>query len=196
MYLNLKLMNKYGLTIDDIINLVLIRQQRYEKVDNILSKRLDNDSLSKLEDKKLIMLVRGKTGDSDIAKLRLSNEGRKILEDINTAEVEENDIKIRDWIADIYKKSDKLIGNKKRIAQGIAQFRVASDISEDCLAFLLKTFVSDEKNFEYSQKLENVFFDASSVFDKAFKLERCRLWEYYERRQEYFDRKFTELLNR
>lgn len=192
MYINLDIAAKYEITFDDIINLVLIKQQRYENIGNILEERLLPKVIQEYLDKEWVIGIRGKDNDSEIAKLRITPLGRELLENINTAEVVEDDIKLRDWLVQIYGKEDKIIGNKKRIAQGIAQFRVQSSITKNCLAFLLKTFIGDEKNFQYSQKLENLFFDSSSVFDRSFKLDRCRLWEYYERRQKFFDEKFKK----
>lgn len=192
MYINLKVLQHHNLDIDDYINLVLIRQQRHENVGSALEERLTPDIIQKYEDKDLVSYVRGKDGQSEIAKIRVSTTGRDVIDAVDTAEVSPEDLTIRDWLVKIYSNEDKIIGNKKRIAQGIAQFRASSGINKNSLAFLLKTFIQDEKNFEYNKKLENLFFDANSVFDRAFKLERCRLWEYYEKRQKFFDEKFKK----
>ena len=193
MYINIKYLKDKGLTEDDYLNLILIRQQRTESIGNTMEKRLTPMQVSDYLSWGFISEVKIKADAPLYSNLRISTEGKKIIDDASTADIIDEDITIRDWLIKIYKAEDKIIGNKKRVAQGISQFRANSGINKNHLAFLLQTFIKDEKNFTYSQKLENLFFDNTNVFDRRFKLEQCKLWEYYERREDFFNNKFKNI---
>lgn len=192
MYINLNVLLHHELDLKDLVNLVLIRQQKFEDNGEYLEKVVSLSDIQYYYDKGWITEIKGKKSNTQHQKLRLTDKGRDLLDALDTPEVTQEDIVLRDWLIEIYNKEEKIIGNKKRITQGLAFFRAYSGITKNKLAFLLKTFVTDENNFKYNQKLENVFFDNSNVFNNRFSLDASRLWQYYLRKKDFFDSKFKQ----
>ena len=86
-----------------------------------------------------------------------------------------------------------MIGNRKKTKLYIALFRVNSQISKNKLAHLIYTFITDEKEMEYSQKLEYLFFKPSHMYQSKFDIEQSRLYQYYLKHKEVFDKQFENL---
>ena len=90
---------------------------------------------------------------------------------------------------------NKESGNKRKCKNFIAQFRVNSGICKNHLAFLCQTFINDEKEIEYSQKLEFLFFKGANLFATKFDIYQSRLFQYYEKRKEFFEDAFARINN-
>ena len=127
--------------------------------------------------------------------LQKHNAEKKILENITTAEVTQDDIQLFDWLEGIYKSMDKEAGNKRKCKNFIAQFRVNSGICKNHLAFLCQSFINDDKEVEFSRKLEFLFFKGANLFSTKFDIFQSRLYQYYEKRKDYFDNKFSTIKN-
>lgn len=191
MYINFKYAKNKGLSEVDILTLQIIKQLRTEpQVEENLVNVLTDDFLLKAEENGYITQIKGKKGDSELGRLRLTKKGAKLLDDIETSEVEEEDIILFEWLEGFYKSEGKMIGNKKRTKTGIAQFRKHTGIEKNALAFLLKEFISDEENMKFNNKLEAIFFSSKNLYSRKFNIEECRLYTYYDLRRKYFDNKF------
>lgn len=194
MYLNFNLILEKGFEPNQMVLLQAIKQNSTEDLSNLIPMLIQSDrDLEKLKEGGYIKLIKGKKGQSEFERLRIDSKGTKLLEDIQTAETEDQDIQLRDWLVKFYKSEDKLIGNKKRIASGIAHFRKYTNIEKNSLAFLLKTFIFDSENMEYNNKLEKVFYSSNNVFSRRFNIDECRLYTYYEKRKDWFNMKFLKL---
>src|SRR5690606_34667778 len=95
----------------------------------------------------------------------------------------------------IYIKSGKEIGNKRKTKQFIAQFSKESGITRNHLSFLIKSFVYDDSQFEWSKVLQYLFFKGDSVFAIKFDLHASRLYQFYLKNKEMFDKKFENIKN-
>lgn len=188
-YFNFKLLDKYNLTLQDIINFQVIKQNKYDDNSNIIDKYIEKDSINNYIKNGYITFI--KSGKTYSEQIRLTNKGISILDTLEMGDVTDDDIKILDWLIKVYNLENKAIGNKKRIASGIANFRVNTGIEKNNLALLLKTFINDEKNFEYSQKLEYLFFNSKNIYQRKFILDDCKLYEYYLKNKNYFNNKFN-----
>jgi len=190
MYINTTILKDLSLTLADVICLQMAKQNKFEDVSDRLS---DLGSIvAHLDTLGYIEYVKGKPKDDLYKKIRLSEKGASILDDIETPEILGEDLKIYEWLEGIYKKSGKDIGNKKKTKTLIAKFRVHSGISKNSLAFLCKTFIEDPSQFEYSNKLEFLFFKPANVFTTKFDIEGSRLYQYYLKHKEEFDQKFND----
>lgn len=192
MYINFKLLDSYGLSPQDAVALQAIFQNKFEDNAEIISSVCD---VEKFENLKLISFIKGTKKASKESLMRLSPKGSKILEDIQVAGVNQDDLDVYAWLEGVYKKENKEIGNMKKTKVLISQFRVNSGIERNHLAYLCKVFISDEKEMEYSQKLEFLFFRPASVFQVKFDIEQSRLYQYYLKRKEQFDEKFRKIQN-
>lgn len=192
MYVNFDLMRSRGITYGEYLFLLALKQASatdMEKTVEEIATTFEIEELDKLEP--YIKEIKGKKNQSIYSKLRLSEKGKKLLEDLHTANVEDWHIKLADWIKAAYESDGKKIGNKKRLTRGLAQFAKETGITHRNLALLWVTFFRDEDMMEYSFKAENVIFSSKNIYQRAFNLDECRLWDYYNDRKEEFDEIFN-----
>lgn len=193
MYINFKLSEAKGLIPTDIIVLQAIAQNKNENLSKIID--VFPEVIEKFEKQELIKYVKGKKDSSKGFLARLSDKGSRILDEIQTPEVTEDDLGVFEWLSNIYKDSDKKIGNAKKTKMLIAQFRVHSGIERNHLLFLCRTFVRDDNEMEYSKYMEYLFWKPSNAFQTKFDIEQSRLYQYYLNNKEAFDSKFLEIKN-
>ena len=193
MYINTD--NLFNLPNPFMLPLLLTLKQVTKKdmSDKVASLITTDEDLEDLEKEGYIKYIKGKKSDSLITKMRLGRKGTEFLNSLDEPDVEEEDIKIFDWLADIYRKRDKQIGNGKKTKRLIASFREKSGIEKNKLAFLCNAFISDEDQQEWSYMLEYVFWKPTNAFQSRFTLEDSRLWKYYNKRKQYFDNEFKNI---
>lgn len=188
-YFNFNLARKHNLNPRDVVYLQLIKQNKFED-NSFLISQLDELLLNNYEKEGFVEYIKGNKSDTRYQKIRLTKKGSSLLDALELPNVEEDDIKLLNWLSNIYFKEDKSIGNRKRILLGIAGFRTNTGITKNNFALLLKTFIQDEKNFEYSHKLEYLFFNPKNLFQRKFSLDDCRLYEYYLVNKHIIDNNF------
>lgn len=195
MYINFKLLKEKGLAPVDVMFLQMIKQQKFENLEThleIMLKPAPNYVTAAVE-RGWVSFVKGKAKDSELSKMRIADAGQKLLDDIETPLIEEQDIIVFEWVKKIYLKDNKEVGNQKKAKSNIANFRVHSGISGNCLAALLRDFLKDEEAQAWSMKVEFIFWKPENLYQTKFDLNASRLWHYYEKRKEYFDAKFKQI---
>lgn len=193
MYINFSIAKKKGLSPTDVINLQLISQNKTEKLEEAVTENISLSTLTEYQDKGLVTLVNSKNKRDTIQnRIRLSSKGHELLEDLQVPEINEDDLRIFEWVKSIYVKEGKEIGNEKRTKMYIAQFSKESGITQNSLAFLIKAFLSDEKEFTYSQRMQYLFFKGESLFSTKFDIHSSRLFQYYQKNKTLFDNKFKQ----
>lgn len=183
MYLTFSL---YNLQPQDLYYIFAVKQIETEI-------NIPNDTLQRFKDLDLITTIKGKPNQEERLRIRLSSKGKKFLEDLSTPEVTEDSLRIYEWIKNIYLSEGKALGNQKKTKMYIAQFSAESEIKQNCLAYLIKSFTNDESEMEWSKVLQYLFFKGESVFNIRFDLHSSRLYQYYLKYQQKFDKKFEEL---
>lgn len=194
MYINFKLLKEKGLSVQELFTLQIIKQLKTEpeRVDD-LAMTLTDDFIEDMSKRSLITKIKGKKKDLELSKYRLSSKGSKLLEDLQTPLVTEADIIVFEWLRDLYLKSDKEIGSESKCRKLIAWFRSESGIDKNRLITLCKKFTDDEDRMEYSKVLQFVFWKPENHFQTSPKLEDSKLWLYYEKYREEFDKIFEKL---
>jgi hypothetical protein len=194
MYLNFNLIKEYNISLNHVLILFAANQNRTN--DEAFTLEQFKDDLKNLFDLKILEVIKRKNKlENEYSLIRLSTKGKKILEHITTADITEDDIKLFDWLESVYISLDKEVGNKRKCKNFIAQFRINSGICKNHLAFLCQTFINDEKEIEFSQKLEFLFFKGANLFATKFDIYQSRLFQYYEKRKEFFENKFLIIKN-
>lgn len=194
MYLNTKFISKKGLILKDIINLQLIHQNKTEDMSTLIELEIHPRDLNiYLEDGYIHYVKAKKANQNPLELLRLTDRGKKTLDNAQTPLVTEDSLKIFEWVRSIYVNSGKEIGNQKKCKIYIEEFSKESGIYQNELALLIKTFLDDEKEFEFSQKMEFLFFKGSSLYSTRFDINQSRLFQYYEKKKQYFDERFAKL---
>lgn len=194
MYINFQLAKTKGLTPTDVANLQLISQNKTESLWEIITETVSLQTLDLYQNLGYITLVKAKNkADTIQNRVRLSTKGSELLEDLQVPEVNSEDLMLYDWLESTYKKEDKEIGNRKKTKLYIALFRAHSGIDRNKLALLCKTFMNDSSQFEWSKRLEFLFFKPGNVFSVKFDLEQSKLYQYYLKHKEHFDNKFAKI---
>lgn len=192
MYINFNLLEGYGLVPEDVISLQAVFQNKTED-NELLLESICN--LEKLDNLDLVKYISGSKKSSKFKLVRLSDKGSKILEELQIPQVNQDDLDVFTWLENIYKSSGKEIGNAKKTKSLISQFRVNSGIERNHLAYLCNIFIKDEKEMEWSKKLEFLFWKPANLFQTKFDIEQSRLYQYYLKRKEAFDEKFLTIKN-
>jgi hypothetical protein len=194
MYVNFELAQKRGLSPNDVINLQLISQNKTEKLVDVISEHISLTVLTSYQDKELITLINPKNKrDSIQSRVRLSSKGHDLLEDLQVPEINEDDLMLYNWLESTYKKEGKELGNRKKTKLYVALFRSHSGIDRNKLALLCKAFMNDNSQFEWSKRLEYLFFKPANAFSVKFDIEQSRLYMYYLKHKETFDDKFLKI---
>lgn len=194
MYINFEIAKKRGLSPTDVVNLQLISQNKTEKLEGVIFDNIPLSILNSYQEQELVTLVKAKNrSDSIQNRIRLSPKGHDLLEDLQVPEINDDDLMLYGWLESIYKKEGKELGNRKKIKLYIALFRSNSGIDRNKLAFLCKTFINDESQFEWSKRLEYLFFKPGNVYSVKFDLEQSKLYQYYLKHKQNFDNKFAKI---
>lgn len=191
MYINFKLLPSLGLTWEHVVVMQMCKQAKFENLSIELSGF--QDIIKQLEQLEYVDEISGKKGQDPLEKKRLTKKGKKVLENIETPEVTQDDLVLFDWLERLYKDLGKEVGNKRRTKLYLALFRIESGIQKNELATLLDEFTRDGDNMNYNHKLEYAFFKPSNVFQAKFELDQSRLWQYYLKNEEHFKNLFSEL---
>lgn len=192
-YINFPLAKAKGLLVTDITLLQMIFQNRFEDHSETLNKF--EEEIDKFDSQGIVKFIKGTKKATKGSLVRLSDKGSRILEEIEIADITSDDLDVYGWLEQAYKQSGKEIGNAKKTKSLIAQFRANSGIERNHLVFLCKVFMKDEKEMEYSQRLEYLFWKPANLFQTKFDINQSRLYQYYLKRREALDAKFLEIPN-
>lgn len=197
MYINYKLAESRGLNKDHVSALIMIRQNKFEDMSEILEKYFGvvSSIIEVLIATELVDAIKGTPKQTFCQKLRVTKKGQTYLDELETPDITEEDIQVFNWAEKVYKAKGKEVGNKKKTKRYIAQFRVQSGIDKNNLGKLLKSFFTDESNMEWNFKLEFAFYKPATMFETRFDLEQSRLFQYYLKNQNYFDKIFQNQSN-
>lgn len=194
MYINFNVVKFMGYSPSDVFNLQIIFQNRTESLEELILESVSNDTLMSYSDKGLVTFIKEKNKKDTLAnRVRIAPNGSELLSTFQIPEVNEDDLKLYDWLESVYKSENKEIGNRKKTKVFIALFRVNSGIDRNKLAYLCKVFMNDTSQFEWSRVLEYLFFKPANMYSTKFDLEESKLYKYYLRYQDMFDNKFKKL---
>jgi hypothetical protein len=124
--------------------------------------------------------------------LRLSEVGKRCLEQLFELPTEEQDETVAKWLSDHYLKIGKQVGNSKRLVRHIKDFRLKSGIEKNNLLKLCLDFVNDETNMEYNNILEFSFYKPLTAFQTKFQLEDSRIYKHYLKHKTRLDKSFED----
>lgn len=192
-YFNFALMSKRQLTPFDIICLQLIHQGRTEDLSEIIAENVNGGILTAFEEAGYIDYIKKKkASDTRYNLIRLSKKGKDLLAELEEPPVEEQDTKVAKWLSDHYKSIGKDVGNLKRTTRHIRDFRIKSGVEKNNLINLCLAFLADDENMQFNFCLEYMFYKAKTVYATKFNLEDSRLYKYYLKHKEHFDKNFID----
>lgn len=196
-YINFNILSSKNLSIYELGTLQLIKQNKTENLSEEINFLVsDTDFIEKMSVLGYIEFIKPKNkSQSKWELIRTTKKGNEVLELIETPEISNDDIRLFEYLENTYKSLGKETGNKRKCKIFISQFRAHSGISRNHLAFLCQSFINDEKEIEYSQKLEYLFFKGAHLFSTKFDLYQSRLYQYYEKHKEFFEQQFLKIKN-
>ena len=187
MYINLSVFVSSGLEPSDLLFLAAINQTHTDW----LIENLNEDRYKRFETLSLLKHIKQKSKKEHLyVSLRLSDEGKALISELEEAPVEEEDIKIFDWLKEHYLKLGKDIGNGAKTKRHIRDFRIKSGIQKNNLIRLVLDFLAE--NEERSKKLEYIFYYPKTAFDTKFTLDGSWLWSHFEKNREKLEKTFEE----
>lgn len=183
MYINFDYLKQKGLTVSDVCTLQIIKQLKIEpERENDLATVLSDDFMEKMSESGYITSIKGKKGDSELAKLRLTSKGSKLLDSIETPVITEGDEKMFEYLCQFYlshEDEERTIGNKKKTKMYCALFRKHLNLSLHQFYWLCWLFVQREK---FTKRLEYIFFNSNKNRYGKFlnHLEDSLLYQFYD----------------
>ena len=187
MYINISILESKGLTLEEFAWLQLFKQNKLFDCTEYLS-NVTQKTLNKFIDLELI-------NNTKKGKMYTSTKGTEWLDDINTVGVTEGDIKMRDYLCEMYLShtdKDRKIGNKKKVGEYCATLRNYLNFDLHQFYYLSEYYL---ENFEYTKVLEYIFFNPNKFRYAKFKnhIEDSSIYQYYEENKEeilkYIDKK-------
>lgn len=183
MYINYKLLFESGLSPADYHVLVAAKISQIEDMEAVLAMLVQEDSmLEKLLEKRYIRLIKGKKGDSELARVRIDKKGSELLENLSIPEVTQGDLDMYDYLVGIYishEDEDRIVGNKKKVKLYCAILRNHLSLSLHQFYWLCWMFLDE---YKFTKKLENVFFDSNKNRYGKFinNIEDSPLYQWYD----------------
>ena len=185
MYININIVKHYNLNLQQVVLLQILHQAKNEDVSEWLESY--NGDLDVLNEKSFLSEVKAKNKQESVYKrLRLSKKGREVLNAIETPEVTEQHIKMRDYLIEMYlnnEDKERVVGNKKLIGIYISVLQNYLGLDIYRFYYLCDFFLSEHI---FTKKLENVFMDRNKIRYGDFKnhIEDSALYQFYEQRKQ------------
>ena len=185
MYINTNIVKHYNLNLQQVALLQILHQAKNEDVSEWLESY--NGDLDVLNEKSFLSEVKAKNKQESVYKrLRLSKKGREVLNAIETPEVTEQHIKMRDYLIEMYlnnEDKERVVGNKKLIGIYISVLQNYLGLDIYRFYYLCDFFLSEHI---FTKKLENVFMDRNKIRYVDFKnhIEDSALYQFYEQRKQ------------
>jgi hypothetical protein len=193
-YINFEILESKQITPLEYLILQCCKQMKTEDVSKQLIELCgDEEPIINLEQRDFVQFVKGKAKDNFFQKARLSARGTELMDLIETPFIIPEDVVVWDWLSRHYEKEGKEVGNAKKGKIWLASFRANSGIAKNHLVTLCLAFTKDEAQMEYSKRLDYVFFKPDNVFTTRFELDSSKLWRYYLKRKDYFNKVFEDM---
>ena len=175
-----------------VLPLIAIGQNRAEDLRDFLYENLSGAEIEHLEAVGFITYIKSGKASDTLGRMRLSDKGKSFLDNLETPEITEEDVKVFEWLKATYLKKGKEIGNAKQTKRYIALFRVHSGISKNALVKLCMDFLLDEERMKFSHQLEYVFFKRSHTFQAHFDINDSKLYQFYLSNKAFYDEEFKQ----
>jgi hypothetical protein len=212
MYINFNKLLAKNISPVDLVFLQAAHQQRLEDLEGVIATVMTDESLDKMVEGGYVTQIKGKKGDSEIARLRSTKKGRDFLLNLQKLdEWEEQDITIANWVEDVCKKKPNYIkSNMAQLKRNLFFFRFETGIHGNRLAALLKFFLentyiedpTDRRPFnikfnEYKEKNPkaqisnipaNIIWAPKDRYQKYMSLEQSNLWSFYQEYEDHIER--------
>ena len=184
MYINTKILRQHNLNLQQVSLLQILHQNKTEDMSELLESY--NGDLDVLNEKGLLSEIKAKSKQESVYKrLRLSKKGSELLEDLCIPEVTEGDLKMRDYLIEMYlnhEDTERTVGNKKKIAMYISIMRNRLNLTLHEFFYLCEYFLAE---YPYTKVLEYIFFNSNKNRYGKFEnhLEDSPLYQFFDEKK-------------
>lgn len=191
MYINIDLAHDKGFSLQDVVVLQIIKQNRIEENEDKIAMYVTDAQLAAFEEQGLTTSVgKKRKTDSDFKVLRTTKKADKLLSLFGTPELEDGDDKMFDYLVSMYLNGDdpeRTIGNKKKTRMYCAVFRKNVNLSLHEMYWLCLTFLQE---YPYTKKLEYIFFNSNKNRHGKFEnnIEDSPLYQYLDEHRTEIER--------
>jgi hypothetical protein len=183
MYINLKLIHEKSLTVNDVMMLQIIKQNKIEDNEDMIAWYITDNQIADFEEQGLVTYVKKKKkSDTNFMRMRTTTKANKLLELFETPELEPGDDQMFQYLCDMYLTDDdpdRVVGNKKKTRMYCAIFRKRMNLSLHEMYWLCMTFLQE---YPYTKKLEYIFFNSNKNRHGKFEnnMEDSPLYQYLD----------------
>ena len=159
MYINFDIVKEKGLMPTDVMILQLISQNRTDNLAHYIAMSIGDELLELLEKESLVEYIKGTKKQSEFEKIRLTSKGKKLLEAVQIPNTTEADIKMADYLMEMYLShddGDRRIGNKKKVITYCTIFRSRMQLSLHQMYWLCWYFLQE---YAYTKVLQYIFYN-------------------------------------
>lgn len=198
-YINYEIMTSKQLSLGELGVLQLIKQSKIEDLSQQIEFEVQGTNiLEKWLNIGYIEEIKGKKDQTLYQKLRTTKLANEILEDIETPDVTEGDLKMRDYLIEMYlnhEDTERSVGNKKKISIYISIMRQRLGLTLHEFFYLCEYFLAE---YPYTKLLEYIFFNSNKNRYGKFQnnMEDSSLYQFYDSRKEeiqnYWNSKIKE----
>ena len=170
MYINFEVLKKHGLSPNDLITLLAIKQKEDEEL--ICSLNPSSD-----EDGELVLVKEGFIEKMKKVGFKVTKKATTLLRDIEIAEVTDSSKEGYASLIKLYEsvgRKDK-VGNKKRGLRYFSTFLATTDFPSDKIYEAVNEYLNDNEH-QYTRKLDELVYKPSNVYATKFKLEDSKLY--------------------
>ena len=161
-YINFEILTNRLLTLHELGVLQLIKQNKIEDLSQEIEFLIkDTNLIEKLSNIGYIEFVKPKKGQTQYHCIRTTKKANEILDDIGTPAVSDGDLKMRDYMIEMYlnnEDTERTIGNKKKIAIYISLMRNKLNLTLHEFFSLCEYFLAE---YPYTKVLEHIFFNSN-----------------------------------
>lgn len=217
MYINFELLFNKNIHSAELLCLQAIHQQKSEELEEVIKLLICDDYLKRFKEEGLVTVVKGKSSESELKKLRTTPKGRDLLLSLQKKqEWDEDDEKVIEWLLSVYNKKPNYVkGNNTEAKRRTHWFKMETGIVKNYLTKLIYCFINDSfvddpkdkrgfsiKFSEFKQenpravlsnKIENIFWTPKDNFARYYDLEYSPLWKYYNENKEYINKKWEDV---
>lgn len=195
MYINYEILTSKNLTLYELGVLQLIKQNKIELLSSEIEFEVTGtDIIQKFIMSGYVEEIKGKAKETLYQKLRTTKKGNEVLEDIDIPNVSEGDIKMRDYLIDMYlnnEDTERTVGNKKKIVIYISIMRAELNLSLHQFFYLCEYFLAE---YPFTKVLEYLFFNSNKNRYGKFQnnLQDSPLYQFYDTKTQEVERYWTQ----
>lgn len=172
MYINFQILNKHGLSPNDLLTLIAIKQKESEELICSLNPSSDDEG-------QLTLVANGLIAPTKKIGFKITKEGTAFLRDLGVAEVTEDGKELYADLIRLYHSYEfgSKVGSKTKGLKYFSQFLAQTNFTDDQIKNAVDLYLGNVSDLKYVRPLDKLVFKPDNVYSTKFKLEESKLAE-------------------